>query len=440
MDDIPEEIYSDKYEIKENYRNAREITTYVKDNLNIAMEPYGLAGIQKTVEEIPEITVADDDRVAVIVEDDSMISADIREKMELNFYSDSKEILRGIYNVIPVTMTKGLEFEKVIVVQRGIDKNQFYVACTRAISELYVVSDNYQDMYDSDDYKETRDEKVENVIVIENKDEQEMSDSSEGTLEVLENTADIQQYKLVPYNGKLKKITGMKHVPTMHISINSTNGEKKIPVCYLVDKQCAYIPETTYKKYENELNGYFSGESNDKFVMPSLTEEQETDAAEKESVRELEVYVSANTSTVNLLDKFEGLGTDAPYERLVIKNAMRIYKGSQSEVISLVVERSKNHDYEGDITFTKFKQGYTLKLKTFIDNQISKSDFVAYKNSGKMFRFSKPYLLRAQNSRNRSGYGWEWDWSTPYAPLVTEGTLYGETTDYVFVGAYIGYR
>lgn len=440
LDDIPEEIYSDKYEIKENYRNAREITTYVKDNLNIAMEPYGLEGIQKTVEEIPEITVADDDRVAVIVEDDSMISADIREKMKLNFYSDSKEILRGIYNVIPVTMTKGLEFEKVIVVQRGMDKNQFYVACTRAISELYIVSDNYQDMYDSDDYKETRDEKVENVIVIENKDEQEMSDSSEGTVEVLENTADIQQYKLVPYNGKLKKITGMKHVPTMHISINSTNGEKKIPVCYLVDKQCAYIPEATYKKYENELNSYFSGESNDKFVMPSLTEEQETDDAEKESVRELEVYVSANTSTVNLLDKFEGLGTDAPYERLVIKNAMRIYKGSQSEVISLVVERSKNHDYEGDITFTKFKQGYTLKLKTFIDNQISKSDFVAYKNSGKMFRFSKPYLLRAQNSRNRSGYGWEWDWSTPYAPLVTEGTLYGETTDYVFVGTYIGYR
>lgn len=146
LDDIPEEIYSDKYEIKENYRNAREITTYVKDNLNIAMEPYGLEGIQKTVEEIPEITVADDDRVAVIVEDDSMISADIREKTKLNFYSDSKEILRGIYNVIPVTMTKGLEFEKVIVVQRGMDKNQFYVACTRAISELYVVSDNYQDM------------------------------------------------------------------------------------------------------------------------------------------------------------------------------------------------------------------------------------------------------------------------------------------------------
>lgn len=205
LEDIPEEIYSDKYEIKENYRNAREITNYVKDNLNIEMEPYGLKGIQKTVEEIPEIIVADDDRVAVIVEDDSMISADIREKMELNFYSDSKEILRGIYNVIPVTMTKGLEFEKVIVVQRGMDRNQFYVACTRAISELYVVPDNYQNMYDSDNYEETCDEKVENGVVIENKAEQEVSDSNEDTLEVLENTADIQRYKLVPYSGKLKK-------------------------------------------------------------------------------------------------------------------------------------------------------------------------------------------------------------------------------------------
>lgn len=441
LEDIPEEIYSDKYVIKENYRNAREITTYVKDNLNIEMAPYGLKGIQKTVEEIPEISVADDDRVAIIVEDDSMIQPDVREKMKLNFYSDSKVILRGMYNVIPVTMTKGLEFEKAIVVQCGMDKNQFYVACTRAISELYVVSDEKQHMlYSSDDYDEMCHETVEDVIVIESKDEQKVRESNKDTLEVLENTVDVQQYKLVPYSGKLKKITTMKHIPTIHISINSANGEKKIPVCYFVDERCAYIPEATYKKYENVLNSYFSSDKNDEFIDTVLVEEQEKNVEAKEAASELEVYVSADTSTVNLLDKFEGFGTDAPYERLVIKNAMRIYKGSYSEMISLVIERSKNHDYDGDITFTKFKQGYTLKLKSFVENQISKSDFAAYKKSGKMFRFSKPYLLRAQNSRNRRGYGWEWDWSTPYAPLVTEGTLYGETTDYVFVGAYIGYR
>lgn len=443
LDSIPKEIYSDKYEIKENYRNAREITNYVKDSLNIEMDSYGLEGIQKTVEKIPEITIAADDRVAVIVEDDSVISVDIRAKMKLNFYSDRKEILRGIYNVIPVTMTKGLEFEKVIVVQRGMDKNQFYVACTRAISELYVVSDENRDSSCLDDYEETYDEVVESVITIESKDEQKESASLKDVLEISKSTADTQQYKLVPYCGKLKKITGMKHVPTMHISVNSANREKKIPVCYLVDKRCVYIQENTYKKYEKELNNYFSREKNNEFIDAVLREKQEIIAEEKEDVRELEVYVSANTSTVKLLDKFEGFDTETPYERLIIKNAMRIYKGNQSEMINLVVERSKNCDYEGSITFTKFKQGYTLNLRTFVENQIahiSKSDLAVYKNSGKIFRFSKPYLLRAQNSRNRSGYGWEWDWSTPYAPLVTEGTLYGETTDYMFVGAYIGYR
>ena len=37
--------------------------------------------------------------------------------------------------------------------------------------------------------------------------------------------------------------------------------------------------------------------------------------------------------------------------------------------------------------------------------------------------------LRAQTSRNRQGYGWEWDWSGGIGSY-TEGTLYGETTDF----------
>ena len=45
-------------------------------------------------------------------------------------------------------------------------------------------------------------------------------------------------------------------------------------------------------------------------------------------------------------------------------------------------------------------------------------------------KFEKPYLLRAQNSNNRTGYGNEY-----YGyDLVYQGTLYGETTNYAFVG------
>lgn len=52
-----------------------------------------------------------------------------------------------------------------------------------------------------------------------------------------------------------------------------------------------------------------------------------------------------------------------------------------------------------------------------------------YKNDIVM-NFLYPILLRAQNSKNKTGYGWEWSWNC----LVSEGTLYGETTGYPIVG------
>ena len=59
-----------------------------------------------------------------------------------------------------------------------------------------------------------------------------------------------------------------------------------------------------------------------------------------------------------------------------------------------------------------------------------------YVDKNRFYRFSKPFLLRAQNSLNRTGYGWEWDWSGGYGDYI-EGTLYGETTNYYFVGVYV---
>lgn len=44
-------------------------------------------------------------------------------------------------------------------------------------------------------------------------------------------------------------------------------------------------------------------------------------------------------------------------------------------------------------------------------------------------------VLHAQSSINRTGYGWEWEWDR----LISEGTLYGETSDFPIVGIYIDY-
>ena len=56
----------------------------------------------------------------------------------ISYYNEANELIRGSINVIEVSMTKGLEFEKVIVIAQGLNRNEYYVACTRAINELYV--------------------------------------------------------------------------------------------------------------------------------------------------------------------------------------------------------------------------------------------------------------------------------------------------------------
>ena len=61
----------------------------------------------------------------------------------MNLYINSGEIIRGMYNVLPISKSKGLEFEKVIVLANGMSDNEFYVACTRAISELYVIENKW---------------------------------------------------------------------------------------------------------------------------------------------------------------------------------------------------------------------------------------------------------------------------------------------------------
>lgn len=137
--DIPSELYNKQMDpINENYRNARQITEYVNKKCNMNMLPVGLDGIQETVDDIPELEISPDDRVAIIYEDSYFENA-CYDNLPVNLYINSGEIIRGMYNVLPISKSKGLEFEKVIVLANGMSDNEFYVACTRAISELYVI-------------------------------------------------------------------------------------------------------------------------------------------------------------------------------------------------------------------------------------------------------------------------------------------------------------
>ena len=58
----------------------------------------------------------------------------------VSLYRDTKAIVKNKYNVLTVAQAKGLEFERVVVLEKNMTQNQLYVACTRAIKQLTVVS------------------------------------------------------------------------------------------------------------------------------------------------------------------------------------------------------------------------------------------------------------------------------------------------------------
>ena len=93
----------------------------------------GLNGKQEKVNMIPELEIAQNESGAPLVLNDFLRAHAVV------FLDVQRENVRGAYNVISVANVKGLEFEKAVVVLSGMTPNEQYVACTRAIQELYVI-------------------------------------------------------------------------------------------------------------------------------------------------------------------------------------------------------------------------------------------------------------------------------------------------------------
>ena len=176
-------------------------------------------------------------------------------------------------------------------------------------------------------------------------------------------------------------------------------------------------------------------------VNDTVEEKSKPVHTESKIVDELIVSVYDGTKTVDLLDKFEGINsTDSTkYRRIVIQNIKYCRRTKPDYRVigfNLVIERGRGSDYVGNLTFTEFKKGHDAALRKYLDAEITQDIINRYIDKDQYYRFSKPFLLRAQNSSNRTGYGWVWDWSGGYGDYI-EGTQYGETTNYFFVGTYI---
>jgi DNA helicase IV len=135
--------------INENYRNAHQITEFINSEFGIDMMPIGIDGSIKHCDisiMCSEIHLNETDRTAFIIKDIAFY-----EKLEskyrfntiekVNVISDDEcEVKMGFLNIIPISLVKGLEFERVYAMPYQMTQNEKYVAYTRALNELYVIS------------------------------------------------------------------------------------------------------------------------------------------------------------------------------------------------------------------------------------------------------------------------------------------------------------
>lgn len=219
-------------------------------------------------------------------------------------------------------------------------------------------------------------------------------------------------------HGRLEKIIEECIEFKMH------NLSDKNQAQIISDNECISIPSLAIPEHKKDT------------PMQTMGRELPETKLDNRKETELVAAVYDTTRTMDILNKFEGLEENSkPYERLVISNGVR-GDISSKYWLHYVIERSKNRDYVGDITFTNFKLGHVRELWNHIKEELKFVNVEDYVDKDVYIKFEKPFHLRAQNKRNRTGYGWEWNWSSGYGDY-TEGTLYGETTDYVFAGVYI---
>lgn len=147
--------------------------------------------------------------------------------------------------------------------------------------------------------------------------------------------------------------------------------------------------------------------------------------------RTLRRSINKDTKTVKLMDEFESVTAKGfkKYVRLIERG---YYSYNREIGFRMVIERLEDVFYDGDVTITNYKTGMPYDLRERCNEAIE--EFLDYsileEGDSEVVLFDIPYRLRAQNSGNRTGYGSEYNGYD----LVHQGTLYGETTEYAFVG------
>ena len=128
--------------INENYRNAREITEYINKEFNMHMVPIGLPGVVSNIKVIDVSPNIDGvNRISLIYKNEEALTQVLLEKENIvNKIDKDQSIDRSKLNVIHISQAKGLEFEEVYVLPDDMNENEKYVAYTRALNVLNILT------------------------------------------------------------------------------------------------------------------------------------------------------------------------------------------------------------------------------------------------------------------------------------------------------------
>lgn len=137
---------NEPYELNENYRNTNQITQYCNEVFNFDMTLTGVEGepvrnitFKEMLEELAK-SAASEDRTAVILPrtmaKTRVTRSPIVDAVKNNFSTkfDTTKV-----SVMYVDEIKGIEFDRVFVVDEDMERNERYIAFTRALDKLKIV-------------------------------------------------------------------------------------------------------------------------------------------------------------------------------------------------------------------------------------------------------------------------------------------------------------
>lgn len=139
-------LIAHQYELNENYRNTNQITQYCNEVFNFDMTLTGVEGepvrnitFKEMLEELAK-SAASEDRTAVILPrtmaKTRVTRSPIVDAVKNNF---STKFDTSKVSVMYVDEIKGIEFDRVFVVDEDMERNERYIAFTRALDKLTIV-------------------------------------------------------------------------------------------------------------------------------------------------------------------------------------------------------------------------------------------------------------------------------------------------------------